>query len=188
MNDLKAKSSKNDLKGIWKSIKLAANLPTKPSTQDNVDENLDATKLNEQFCNVGPSLRSKIPVYDNIHFTDFLTDNHECKFSNFTEISNDTIESYIKSLPSNKAITDLLPLKIIKNVLPILVPCITHIVNVSLSSGKMPMKGKLADVTPIFDRKDRTKLEDIWIPGKILYFQAYKKKCEYWWSQGGSNP
>ena len=42
VNDLKAKSSKNDLKGIWKSIKLAANLPTKSSTQDNIGKNLDA--------------------------------------------------------------------------------------------------------------------------------------------------
>ena len=29
VNDLKAKSAKNDLRRIWKSIKLAANLPTK---------------------------------------------------------------------------------------------------------------------------------------------------------------
>ena len=30
--------AKNDLKGVWKSIKLAANLPTKTNTQPIVDE------------------------------------------------------------------------------------------------------------------------------------------------------
>ena len=64
VDDLKAKSSKNDLKGIWKSIKLAANLPTKSNTSVDIDKNLDAKKPNEHFCTVGPSLRSKIPVYD----------------------------------------------------------------------------------------------------------------------------
>ena len=150
MNYLKAKSAKNDLKGIWKSIKLAANLPTKSNSQNKVNDQLDANKFNEHFCNIGPKLRSKIPSYDNIHFTDFLTGNHECSFSEFSEVSNEIIESYVKSLASNKATTDLLPLKIIKSILPIIVPSITHIVNVSLSTGIMPDTGKIAQVTPIF--------------------------------------
>ena len=149
VNDLKAKSAKNDLKGIWKSIKLAANLSTKSNHQSNSNEYLDATKLNEHFCNIGPTLRSKIPIYDNVHYTDFLTGCHECKLSEFSEVTNDMIESYVKSLASDKAITDLLPLKIIKSILPIIVPSITHIVNVSLSTGIMPDTGKIAQVTPL---------------------------------------
>ena len=71
VNDLKAKSAKNDLKGIWKSIKLAANLPTKSNPQSKINEQLDAKKFNEHFCNIGPNLRSKIPIYDNIHLLIF---------------------------------------------------------------------------------------------------------------------
>ena len=154
VSDLKAKSSKNDLQGIWKSIKLAANLPTKSNSQNKSNEHLDANKFNEYFCYIGPKLRSKIPIYDNIHFTDFLTGSHQCKFSAFSEVSNEVIESYIKSLASHKAITDVLPLKIIKNILPIVGPCITHIVNISLSTGIMPDFGKIAQVTPIFKEEN----------------------------------
>ena len=121
MTDLKAKSAKNELKGIWKSIKLAANLPTKINPQSNANENLDAKKLNEHFVNIGPNLRSKIPIYDNIHFTDFLTGQPECRLSQFSEVTTNIIESYVKSLASNKAISDLLPLKIIKKIIPIIV-------------------------------------------------------------------
>ena len=47
LDDLKVKSSKNDLKGIWNSIKLAANLPTKSNTQPSVDNELiNAENLN----------------------------------------------------------------------------------------------------------------------------------------------
>ena len=84
------------LKGIWKSIKLAANLPTKSNPQSKINEHLDATKLNEHFCNIGPNLRSKIPIYDNIDFTDFLTGHHECKLSEFSKINTDIIYSYVK--------------------------------------------------------------------------------------------
>ena len=38
VNDLKSKSAKNDLKGIYKSIQLAVNLPSKTNTQPNGDK------------------------------------------------------------------------------------------------------------------------------------------------------
>ena len=88
-------------------------------------------------------------IYDNIHYTDFLIGFHECKLSEFSEVINDIIESYIKSLAPNKATTDLLPLKIIKSILHIILPSITHIVNVSLSTMIMPYTNKIAQVTLI---------------------------------------
>ena len=55
LKDLKAKSAKNDLKGIWQSIKLATNLPTKTNTQSNVDNKVvNSESLNKHFCEVGP--------------------------------------------------------------------------------------------------------------------------------------
>ena len=47
-------------------------------------------------------------------------------------------KSFVLSLSSNKAITDQLPLKVIKAILPIIVHSLTHIVNLSLSTGKFP--------------------------------------------------
>ena len=50
VNDLQAKCAKDDLKGIWKSIKLAANLPTTSNLQSKNNEHLNAQKLNDHFC------------------------------------------------------------------------------------------------------------------------------------------
>ena len=74
INDLKAKSAKNDLKGIWQSIKLAANLPTKSKHQNlSQDKNINASSLNQHFCKIGPKLRESIPIYNGISFKDFDT-------------------------------------------------------------------------------------------------------------------
>ena len=50
--------------------------------------------------------------------------------------------------------TDLLPLNIIKSILPNILPSITHIVNVSLSAGIMPDGGNIAKATPILKGGD----------------------------------
>ena len=56
VNDLKAKSAKNDLKGIYQSIRLAANLPSKSNTQSIKDDKIiNAENLNEHFCDIGPN-------------------------------------------------------------------------------------------------------------------------------------
>ena len=74
---------------------------------------------------------------------------HQCTLNSFTPVSSDVIEAYIKSLSSCKAITDYIPLRVFKAISPILLPSLTHIVNLSLSSGKVPDILKIANVTPI---------------------------------------
>ena len=155
INDLKAKSSRNDLRGTWKSIKLAANLPTKSNNLNLVNtENLNAESLNDHFCKIGSELRRSIPLYTGISYRDFMIGQHQCNMSYFEPVSSDDIDSYIKSLSSNKAITDHIPLKVFKAISPILLHCITHVVNLSLSSGKMPDIFKVANVTPIHKGDD----------------------------------
>ena len=58
IDDLKAKSSKNDLKGIWKSIKSAANMSPTTNTQT-----LDVNLMNQHFCEIGPKLNAATPTY-----------------------------------------------------------------------------------------------------------------------------
>ena len=67
-----------------------------------------------------------------------------------SEVSDGNIKSYITSLSSYKAITDHLPLRIIKAILPIILPSLAHIVNLSLSTGQFPELCKQAVVTHIF--------------------------------------
>ena len=62
IDDLNAKSSRNDLKGVWKSIKLAANMsPT--NTQNNSKGMPDANLMNQHFCEIGPKLNAAAPSH-----------------------------------------------------------------------------------------------------------------------------
>ena len=82
--------------------------------------------LNEHFCDIGPKLNAKVPVYENIHFSDFLvSNNNNSTLKSFTEESSEKMNTYITSLSSDKAITDQLPLRIIKSILPIIISSIT---------------------------------------------------------------
>ena len=58
INDLKAKSAKNDLKGIWKTIKFASNLPV--TSTRNFKDDLNEENLNKFFASVGPEMQAKI--------------------------------------------------------------------------------------------------------------------------------
>ena len=94
-------------------------------------------------------------IYKDINFNDFLPDqNIDCTLHSFNEVSSDKIKSYVSSLSSNKAITDQLPLRVIKAIFPIIVHSVTHIVNLSLSTGQFPDSCKLAVVSPIFKGGD----------------------------------
>ena len=53
--NVRAESAKNDLIGIYQSIRLAANLPSKSNTQSIKDDKIiSAENLNENFCEIGP--------------------------------------------------------------------------------------------------------------------------------------
>ena len=60
--DLKAKSAKNDLKGIWKTIKMASNLPA--NTKDCYINQLDENDLNKYFTVVGSDIQATIMSND----------------------------------------------------------------------------------------------------------------------------
>ena len=77
------------------------------------------------------------------------------------------IKSYVSSLSSNKAVTDKLPLRVIKAIFLIIVHSVTHIVNLSLSTGQFPDSCKLAVVSPIFKGGDANDPNDYW-PISIL--------------------
>ena len=187
VNDLKGKSAKNDLKGIWKSIKLATNLPSKTNAQPKVDANIiNAENMNTHFCEIGPKLNATVPVYENITYNDFLIPRiTEHNLESFEEVSSETIKCYVSSLSSNKAINDQLPLRVIKAILPIIVHSLTHIVNLSLSTGQFPDSCKQAVVSPIFkggdsnDPNDYRPISILPIVSKCIENSANEQLSEY---------
>ena len=156
IKDLKVKSSCNDLKGIWKTIKLASNMAPSGNPQNNLKPcNIEPTELNEHFCKVGYNLQSQIPIHENAGFADFMTpapDN--VQFSEYIPVLKSNVENYITSLTSNKAVFDQVPLKIFKAIMPCILEPLTHIINLSLSTGEVPSCCKTARITPILKSGD----------------------------------
>ena len=150
VNDLKLKSSKNDLKGIWKTIKMASNLPTINSNKNN-DNQLDEEALNNYFTSVGTKIQNSIPSQTQNKFLDFMPENSSLEgMDNFNECTEEGVLDYINSLDNNKSINDAIPIKIYKHIVPSILTPITYIINKSLSSGIMPALCKKALITPVY--------------------------------------
>ena len=156
VNDLTKKSLTNDLKGIWKTIKHTANLPSKKNTNTGTGQPLNVHAANLHFSTVGILTQNSITTTstDREEFRSYMPPSAGIKFEQFDEVTALQIQDYISSIPSDKSINDKIPLKVYKYVIPELIPLVTHIVNLSLKTGVMPNACKIASVRPIFKTGD----------------------------------
>ena len=180
MEDLKVKSAKNDLKGIWKTIKLASNMNTSVSNAESTtDQNPDV--FNNHFATIGSTIQVQVPQFDNVTFNDFLPSrNASLTFNNFQEVTCSEILSYVESLSRGKAVFDNIPLFILKEATPCIIEPLTHIVNLSLKTGVVPTICKKARVTPLHKAGDKADPNN-YRPISILPFIG--KVIEYFVSQ-----
>ena len=149
VNDLKAKSAKNDLKGIWKTIKLASNLPV--SSSKNIKDDLDEEALNKFFTSVGPKMQAEIPASKSEEFQNYMPDNSTLEDMNsFRHVTEENVSDYINNMSDVKSINDSIPVKIYKYILPSIIEPMTHLINKSLCSGIMPATCKKALITPVY--------------------------------------
>ena len=156
INELQAKCAKNDLKGVWKTIKKASNLPVKATK---AIENLNVDVANDFFTSVGTKIQEEVKFdCSSEEFKAYLPDISHLDpkpcLSHFDTVSENEVTKYIKSIPIDKAISDNIPLKIIRQILPSIIKPFTHIINLSLSTGIMPNVCKIAVVTPIHKEGD----------------------------------
>ena len=185
VNDLKHKSAKNDLKGIWKTIKMASNLPT--NINKNSSEQLDEEKMNKYFTSVGQSIQANILSNDDDNFYDFMPSNTNFKgLNSFDKVTKESILDYIDSIGNDKSTYDNIPIKVYKCIIPSVIKPITHIINKSLSSGIMPTFCKKAIVTPVYkgegDKLDPDKYRPISILpliGKCIEYFVNVKLTKY---------
>ena len=157
ISDLKKLSAKNNLTGIWKTIKHATNMESKFATSSKNTADLDPKVVNDYFTNIGTVLHAEIPPSNHDNINQYLRPrlNPADKFSNFDIISQEQILDYIKTLPTSKSTNDTIPLKIYRNIIPDMIEPITYIVNLSLQSGVMPDCCKIAKIIPIFKEGDK---------------------------------
>ena len=181
VNDLKMKSAKNDLKGIWKTIKLASNM--NPSIRYSEElQDRDPETFNSHFATVGSQIQAQVPQLDHhISFQDFLPPrNSDLSFHEFKEVNSNDILTYVKSLSRVKAVFDEIPLYILKEATPCIIEPLTHVVNLSLKTGIVPSICKRARVAPIHKAGDKSNPNN-YRPISILPFIG--KIIEYFVSQ-----
>ena len=109
VRDLKDKSIRNDIKGIWKTIKIASNISVK---EDNLSKcDITPDEFNAHFSTVGSRVQAEIVPPDNVTFQDFLPPRScETHFDEFSEVSGSDIEAYIKTISGSKAVFDEIPI------------------------------------------------------------------------------
>ena len=102
LEDLKTKSAKNDLKGIWKTIKLASNMAPSSNPQNDVKCPIDPDVINEHFVTTDPRIQSKTASHKNLDYKEFMPNvPPEITLNEFIEVTSDEAMAYIDSFSSS---------------------------------------------------------------------------------------
>ena len=158
----KFEKSKNDMKKTWNAINDIIGKGKRQSSQckfkdesGNIFTNPQdiSNQFNDFFVNVGPELASNIQNTGKNYY-DYL---HEMKSSSMYMkpiIEHDIIKIIDKFNPTKSAGHDNIGNFVIKKVGSEIVKPLTHIFNLSLSTGVVPNKLKVAKVIPIYKKAD----------------------------------
>ena len=115
-----------------------------------------AWSMNDFFINKVRQLKSRIPhtEADPLYkLKDVMKDRH-CTLS-LRPVTPDEVSKIICNMKNSKSTgTDFISTWIVKLVAKDIVPAITHIVNLSISSEEFPMQWKLAKVVPLLKKGD----------------------------------
>ena len=106
------------------------------------------------YSNIGPDLASKIPP-NNKHFKDYLGPTVEESFIFGMITSKMVAETIGKLKPKTSAGPDGISSKLLKIMLPIILEPITHLFNLSLKTGYIPIELKTAKLIPIYKCEER---------------------------------
>ena len=122
-----------------------------------------ANQFNNFFVNIGENTIQKIST---------LAEQFRCEDHNFTfvpqeytvskqfffddNVNVDVVQKIIKSMAPNKSPgIDKIPLRVIKDCLPGILPSVTLIINATFRSAQFPNVWKIAEVTPILKDGDQ---------------------------------
>ena len=78
----------------------------------------------------------------------------QVELSNFAVLSQDNVKEYACKSAKKSCNLDPLPASLMKNCFEMLLPTITNIVNLSLSTGTMPETLKVAELVPVLKKHD----------------------------------
>ena len=157
--------NKNNSKKTWEGIRDVINISKKTHTvpkkllYNNIthtDSESMSNCFNDFFVNIGNSVEAKIPNVDT-NFTDFLKNRND--FSLFLKpVNEEELKTMISNLATSKSCgPNSIPTHILKTNFEFLALPLKHIINLSFTEGCFPQLLKLAEVCPIFKKKDKNK-------------------------------
>ena len=160
--------NKNNSKKTWEGIRDVINISKKTHTvpkkllYNNIthtDSESMSNCFNDFFVNIGNSVEAKIPNVDT-NFTDFLKNRND--FSLFLKpVNEEELKTMISNLATSKSCgPNSIPTHILKTNFEFLALPLKHIINLSFTEGCFPQLLKLAEVCPIFKKKDKNKCEN----------------------------
>ena len=160
----KIEEAKSNIKNTWRLLNEILNRKSKkqllPSIFNIGEQELsDPTQIAEQFCkyftNIGPSLASNIPVSQKSPHS-FLSGNFVNSLF-FEEVSEQEIVNICCSLRSGSTTGyDNISMSLIKDTITSISNPLTHIFNLSITSGIVPVELKIARVVPLFKAGDKS--------------------------------
>ena len=110
-----------------------------------------ATIFNKFFATIGSKLAESFASNETSHITTSINPNQ----FNFSRVSLSVVQKIVSQLDNNKATgLDGIPARVLKAGSPILSFYLTHLFNLSLSSGCVPKSWKKKRVTPVFKKGD----------------------------------
>ena len=163
-NDLLDKYHSN-ITMSWKIINNILNRQTKGSTNINakfykngnqiVDESDIANEFNKYFVNVGNNLASKIT---NTTQSPFMYMNNPVDKTFFVNpATTENLHKAVNQIKSNTPGCDNITSNMLKAILPCISTPLLHVINLSFSTGIVPLEIKVGKIVPIYKGGDSSK-------------------------------
>ena len=157
------KYNRNSTNVMWKAIRSCIPKKSAPRRFFSKDVNIVANEFNNFFVNIGKNTIQNISN---------LAEQLRCEEHDFTfvpreypvseqfffddNVNVDEVQKIIKSMARNKSPgIDKIPLRVIKDCLPGILPSVTSIINATFRSAQFPNVWKIAEVTPILKDGDQ---------------------------------
>ena len=171
----KLEENKNQSKSLWNTLKQLG-LPSKKGNisaskiglridGDVCFDNLSvAEKFNSFYTNVASKLVEKLPFCQNVFGRNFVLNYYASKGvipNNFalSIVYENTILKYLNKLSDNKATgLDGISSRFVRDSASLIACSLTHIVNLSIIQGSVPVELKYARVIPLYKKNDKTEV------------------------------
>ena len=157
---------KGDGRKTWRTMdnllhrKSSKSIPDAIIVEDKLatDKGKIADAFNKYFatvCMTNENANQNLPQYD-----EYLKNPTDASF-NFEQVENTAVLHFINKLkPSHSCGCDKISSNILKIIAKEVSPCITLIINQTLSTGIFPSKLKTAKVIPVYKKNDKTLLKN----------------------------